>query len=250
MQALYTTNLFMHATAGAIGLVSMFVPLLCKKGSRLHRGAGWVFTAAMATVAVTGVLMALSWVLVPLQVKPPSRVLDAAEQARYLSMLRTYALFFGFLAVLVGSATWQGIVAIRQRRRSIAWGNSVDRGFAAALLGLGALLLLVGISEEQPLLIGFGGLGLFNGVGDLRFYRQMKRERGAWLLRHVQAMLGGATAATTAFAVQVVGRTLSNNGLESWGILAWVVPGVLGMLTSVAWSRRVRRMMTPGYTRG
>src|SRR5690606_30320687 len=104
----------------------------------------------------------------------------------------------------------------RQRRGAIAWGNPIDLGFAWVLLGLAAVLLAVGLDQGQPLLIAFGGLGIVSSVSDLRFYRRSEHERGAWLLRHLQAMLGGATAATTAFAVQVVGRTLADSALAGW----------------------------------
>ncbi len=249
METLYIVNLVIHASAGALGLMAMCVPLLSKKGGRLHRRAGWVFTAAMATIAVTGVAMALSWVLVPLHVKPPHRALSPDELARYLSQLRVMAVFFGLLAVLVGSAAWQGIVATRQRTGVIAWGNPVDRGFAITTGALGALALLVGLAEPEPLLMGFGVLGLVGAFSDLRFYRRMKHERGTWLLRHVQAMLGGATAATTAFTVQIVDGVLRNAGYGEWSYAAWAVPVMLGTSASVLWSRRLRRSMAPGYTR-
>jgi hypothetical protein len=248
METWYDANLVLHVVAGGVGLVTMLVPLLATKGGRLHRRAGWVFTMAMGVVAVTGVAIALAWLVAPLEVKPPERALDPDAQAHYVAAVRRAGLFFGFIAVFVGSAAWQGVVATRQRRKVIAWGNPIDLGFAWATAGLAAVLLAVGVADGEPLFMAFGGLGLVSGISELRFYRRAQPERGAWLLRHLQAMLGGATAATTAFTVQVVGRMLDEGGFGEWMLVAWGLPSVLGTVLNVWWSRRTRQELARRYT--
>lgn len=249
MQSAYEATVVLHAAAGGVGLVTMLVPILARKGGRLHRKAGWVFAIAMGIVAITGLAIAAAWLVDPLGAKPPERALEPEAQERYAAMLRSAGVFFGFLAVLVGSAAWHGVVATRQRRGVIAWGNPIDRGFAWAVAGLGAVLLGVGVTGSQPLFMAFGGLGIVNGVSDLRFFRRGTSEPGAWLRRHLQAMLGGATAATTAFAVQVVGRMLDDSGFGEWMLAAWLLPSALGTGLSVWWSRRVRPGLRPRYAR-
>jgi hypothetical protein len=250
METWYEANVMLHATAGGVGLVAMLVPLLARKGGRLHRRAGWVFTIAMGIVAVTGVGIAAAWLGDPLGAKPPEEALDPEARDRYAEGLRRAGVFFGFLAVLVGSAAWNGVVATRQRRGRIAWGNPIDLGFAWAVTGLGAVLLVGGLAWGQPVFGAFGVLGVVTGVSDLRFFRHGKNEPGAWLRRHLQAMLGGATAATTAFTVQVVGRMLDDAGFGQWMVAAWLVPVALGTGASVWWSRRVRPGLGHRYTRG
>lgn len=249
MQSWYEANVILHASAGGVGLVTMLVPLLARKGGRLHRRAGWVFTVAMGIVAITGVAIALLWLVAPLEVKPPERALDPDAQARYAAALGAAGWFFLLVAVLVGSAAWNGVVATRQRRGAIAWGNPIDLGFAWVTAGLGAVLLVMGVAKGQPLFMGFGGLGLVTGASDLRFFRHGTHEPGAWLRRHLQAMLGGATAATTAFTVQVVGRMLDDAGFGEAMLVAWMLPVVLGTGLSVWWSRRVRPAAGGRYTR-
>lgn len=252
MQSWYEANVMLHAAAGGVGLVTMLVPLLARKGGPAHRRAGWVFAAAMAIVAVTGLAIAGAWLLDPLGAKPPERALDAEAAARYAQALRRAGVFFGFIAVLVGSAAWNGVVATRQRRGTIAWGNPIDLGLAWTVTGLGVVLLAVGVAWGQPLFMAFGGLGLVSGVSDLRFLRRVdaQQQPGAWLRRHLQAMLGGATAATTAFSVQVVGRMLDDAGFGEWMLVAWLLPVGLGTGLSVWWSRRVRPGHGRRYARG
>lgn len=248
MEIAYQGVLRAHIAAGAVGLLSMLVPLLAAKGSRLHRRAGWVFVAAMAAVSLTGLLIALGWLLAPLQVRPPSRAVSPEAIERYASMLRSTGVFFAFIAVFVASACWQGIVATRQRRGTIRWGNPVDRTFAWLSIGLGAAVGMVGLSKLDPIFIGFGALGVYGGLTDLRFYRRAEFGPGTWVLRHLQAMIGGATAAVTAFTVQGLGRTLERSGHGEWLLVAWTVPVVLGMLASHLWTRRMRRVVDGTYT--
>lgn len=239
MQTWYEANLTLHIMAGTVGLVSMFVPMIARKGSRVHRRAGWVFVVAMAMVALSGLGIAAAWLTVPLQARPPERPLSPEQLDRYASSLRTMGVFFGFIGVIVAGSMWQGLVALWQRRDAIAWGNPIDRGFAWATLVLGVVLLVVGGIHWNPVVFGFGVFGVVGGVGDLRFYARKDRPKNTWLLRHLQAMLGGATAATTAFTVQAVGRVLSESGNGQWLMLAWGLPPVLGTLLAYRWSRRV-----------
>lgn len=254
MPTWYAANLTAHVVAGALGLLTMLVPLLARKGGRLHRRAGWVFVVAMGLASITGLVIGLSWLAAPLTVRPPSRPLDPEEAAAYASSLREMGLFFTFIGVLVGSSLWHGIVALRQRTGKIAWGNPIDLGLAWISIALGSVLLVVGTLDFNPVLLGFGVLGTFGGISDLRFHRRETHERGAWLFRHLQAMLGGATAATTAFTVQFVGRALTEGGYGSgWLLAAWGLPPALGILATHLWTRRVRRdgsSPRPGYTRG
>lgn len=243
MPSLYQIDVFLHALAGGVALVTMGVPVATRKGGRLHRVAGWVFVVAMAIVAVTGVGISLAWLIDPLGIRPPEQALAPADAARYAEGLRKAGLFFGFLALLVGASAWNGVVAIRRRRGTLAWGHGIDRAFAWAVTGVGALLLLAGVAWRAPIFMAFGGLGLAGGVADLRFYRAGRSDAQVWLRRHLQAMLGGATAATTAFAVQVVGRMLEDT-FGAWMVVVWLLPPALGTGLSVWWSRRV------GYARG
>lgn len=246
MPSLYEIDVMLHASAGGVALVTMALPLVARKGGRLHRVAGWVFVVALAIVAVTGVGISLAWLLDPLGTKLAGHAHAPAEAAQAAAGLRQAGLFFGFLALLVGVAVWNGVVAIRRRRGTLAWGHRVDRACAWALTGGGALLLLAGVAWRAPIFAAFGGLGVVGGVADLRFYRVGRADAQVWLRRHLQAMLGGATAATTAFAVQVVGRMLGET-FGAWMLAVWLLPVALGSGLSVWWTRRVEAGRERGY---
>ena len=54
----YSPLLLLHITGGTVGLISGFVTIALRKGSRRHRIAGFVFVAAMLTMASIGAYLA------------------------------------------------------------------------------------------------------------------------------------------------------------------------------------------------
>ena len=72
----------------------------------------------------------------------------------------------------------------------------------------------------------------------MKFVRHPPDARGAWLLRHLQSMLGGATAALTAFCVLGLRRVWPELG--EYALFFWIAPVVLGTVGSIAWTRVYR----------
>ncbi|PRQ08531.1 hypothetical protein [Enhygromyxa salina] len=247
MKLVYDINLFIHAAAGLLSLVVLAIPLVAKKGGQLHRRAGWVFTIAMAVVALTGLGLALAWALVPLQVKPLDADASAERIAAATRSLRAFGLFFATIGLMSGAAVWHGISAIRINKAQTARATFVIIDHLAwALLGLfGLALLLLGLRVSMPLFSLFGALALFNAVSDARFLLRPPNRKSAWLIRHLQAMLGGATVAITAFAVLVLRRYLDPSG--GFQLAFWLVPVAFGTFGTIAWTRIWQRRL--GYGR-
>ena len=240
MQTAYASVLLVHAVAGLCALAALPLPLIARKGSRLHRRAGWVFVAAMAGVALTGLVISTTWLLAPLTVQPRGDR-SPAELAAIAAQIRGYGLFFNTIAVMSGAAVWQGIAALRRSRAQRPRRRRWDLGIAVAPILSGALLLILGLVRGEALFIGFGALASFGGVGDLRAVLRDARDPKSRILRHLQAMLGGATAALVAFCVLVLRRHLPQ--LASYDLLFWFVPAALGVFGTVAWTRVWRKRL-------
>lgn len=252
MQLAYDINLVIHALAGLIALVALAGPLVSKKGGRVHRRIGWVFSAAMAVIALTGLGLALSWMIAPLAVEPLAfspipRDASVEQIASRERSVRAFGLFFATIALMAGTAVWQGISAVRLREPRPAsdrrWFGICDH-LAWILPGVAGLGLLVpGIRYEQPLFLGFAALALFNSITDARFVIRPLDQAGAWLIRHLQAMLGGATVAVTAFTVLTLRRYVAPEaGLQ---FVFWAIPVFLGVGATVIWTRIYKRRL--GY---
>lgn len=219
-----------HITAGATGLVSMLGALVAPKGSASHRRVGWVFALAMATTSATGLAVALSWIAVPGLVK--TLPADPALAAGAVKQLRAAGFFFLVLSLVTAQAIAFGLLASRHRRADPSK-HPLGRGIST-VLGLVALAALgVCITDFDPFLAVGGGLGLINAVRSLR----PSRVPIPWLRTHIQAMLGGCTAATTAFTVQLSSRLTTESIAMAF---AWTVPVALGMIASSVWTRKLR----------
>lgn len=244
MQLAYQVNLFIHAVAGLVALAVLPVPLIAKKGRKTHRVVGWVFTVAMAIVALTGLGLALAWLIDPLQFKPAPAHASTEQLAAVVRSYRAFGLFFVAIAMLAGSAVWYGITSVplaRARRVRGRWSMVLDHGFYSASLATGATLLIVGLSAVQPLFIAFGLLAIISAIEDARCVRRPPTEPKAWLIRHLQAMLGGATAAITAFSALTLRRYMpESSGFE---IGYWLIPVALGTTATIVWTRKVRATM-------
>ena len=220
----YDALVAVHATAGGVGLLSMLVTLVAAKGTRSHRRIGGIFAMSMAVTSATGLLVALILSAFPEVARP-----TASEAA--LQQLRVAGVFFAVISLVTGQAIAFGVLAPRDRSHSPhrhPLSRTINALLAAASLGA----LVLGIPSMHPYLLVAGGLGLVNAVRASR-----DEPQSSWLRTHVQAMLGGCTAATTAFTVQTVSR-LSPESLVA--ALAWTVPVALGMFATAVWTRRLR----------
>ena len=93
--------LYLHIAGGSAALLSMFIPLVARKGGRTHRRSGWVFVGGMSLVSVTAL---------------------ALSAARYLfdprPEAKAFALFLFYIAILTGSAVSTGVRVLRTKDRT------------------------------------------------------------------------------------------------------------------------------------
>lgn len=216
----------------------MLVALVAAKGTAAHRRVGWVFACAMALTSLTGIVLSLSWIAIPGAIR--SLPTDPVQAAAAVERLRAAGLFFLVLSLLTGQAVAFGVVASRNRGRD-ASRHPLTRTISWLLAACSAVALFRVVSGFDVFLLVGGSLGLLNAARCLR----PNRNPTPWLQTHVEAMLGGCTAATTAFVVQTSAR-ISAGGL--WRGLAWTVPVALGVFASAMWTRRLRnrKMVSDG----
>ncbi len=240
MPTLYGINLSLHIVAGAVSLLTVAIPLLVKKGGRLHRRAGWTFTIAMAVVAVTGLILAGFWFAMPLQVKPMPPEATVEALARRARGLRLTAPFFVLLSCMTGYAMWMGIATAR--RIDARWPRGL---FVTAILACALGVFAIGVGYGQWVFVIFGAVGSVASARDLWRLTDPAPTGQERVITHLRAMLGGATAAFTAFTVQTAGRLTDDPWLT---VVVWTAPMILGATTTRLFVRRLRRPATGGFT--
>ena len=214
------TILVLHIAAGTTALISMWVPMLAKKGARLHRNAGKVFVGAMATVSVTAVVLGGARFL-----------LDPRSEARQAG------LFLLFVSILTGAAVSSGVRVLRAKNRVGPHLHWWDLGLAGLLTVASIGAAAYGLAMGMTLFVVFAIIGLVSGGGQLAYWLRAPRSPMHWWFEHMSSMLGACIAATTAFLVVNADRW----GFGTFSIAVWLAPTVVGAPAIAIWTTYYRR---------
>jgi hypothetical protein len=218
--------LVLHIAAGSVALASMLIPVVTRKGGLVHRRAGWVFVVAMAVVSMTALLLSGARLL-----------FDPRPDARDAGF------FLLAVSLLTGNAVSTGVRVLRFKTRTTPHLHWWDTGLPAVLSVFSLALGAFGIYRGNVLFMAFAVIGLFGGIGALRYWLRAPASRLHWWFEHMGAMLGGCIAATTAFLVVNAG----NIGL--WPMVAWLSPSIIGTPATVIWTAYYRRRFSARSSR-
>jgi hypothetical protein len=179
-----------------------------------------VFVVGMTTVTLTALLLAAIRFFT-----------DPSPRGRNASV------FLFYVAILTGAAVSTGLRVLRAKRRTSPHRNPWDVGVSALLVASALAMLVFGATRRQPLFIAFAAVGLFTGGGQLRYWLRSPNDAMHWWFEHMTSMLASCIAATTAFLVVNAGRL----GFETFSIVVWLAPSVIGLPAIVIWVSSYRR---------
>ena len=211
--------LAIHIVAGSIALASMVIPIVATKGGRTHRRAGWVFVASMAVVSVTALILSTGRML-----------FDPRPEAK------DFGFFLVVVALLTGSAVSAGVRVLRFRNRVTPRLHWWDTGVPVVLAGASLVLGAYALAHGRILFVAFSGLGLLNAAGSLRYWLRAPSTPMHWWFEHMNGMLTGCIAATTAFLV------VSGDRVGIVPLVAWLGPAAIGAPAIALWTRYYRRL--------
>ncbi len=231
MLLVYAVVRALHVAGGMLGLLAMFVPLLARKGGRLHRGAGKLFAAAMIVAGISGVAMAAAWLAAP----------RAFTAEATVGTLRANAVFLATLGLLLLCAVQQMLRALTRKCQAAPRPSRLDLLLPAACVGAGATSVVVGVIAGAPLHLGFGALAVARAVDDLRFVLRPLSTPRAWWYQHMSGAMVAIISATTAFLVIGGQRWLRGLLAPELGWTLWVAPTLVLVPVFSAWTARWRR---------
>ena len=209
---LYNSFLFIHITAGSIGLLTGPFSIAVKKGGLAHRRVGIAFYYAMLVVASSALVLAI---------------------LHHIPFLFAVGIFSGYMNIT-------GYAILRQKRRGLLnQTGQLERVtsvlmllFSLYFLGYGIYILLE--KDYFGLVFIFFAQSSFRMLWqDWRLFKQQGVAPSTWLLVHLTRMVGTSIAAYTAFLVV--------NSSSRVSLLGWFLPTLLGVPIIVYWSRRVRK---------
>jgi hypothetical protein len=213
----YSPLLLLHIAGGTVGLISGFVTIALRKGSNRHRIAGYVFVAAMLTMASVGAYMAI----------------------RKFQLGNILGGMFTFYLVATAAMTFRPRVPLT---RLFDWSAFLFIcGVAIAELTSASKAAATpngqfGGESTGPFVV-FGCIALLAGAGDLRMLFRKTITRTQTLIRHLWRMCFGLFIA--AASVFLARPHLFPAFMQKSGALIFL--SVLPLLLMLFWFIRVRR---------
>ncbi|OKL35634.1 DUF2306 domain-containing protein [Domibacillus mangrovi] len=198
----------LHIIGGFTALFTFWLPVVTKKGGRLHRLFGWVYVGGMTMVALSAFYMGIY------------RLLDPSSSVEMFS----FSLFLLFISILSSSTVYYGIRVLRFKGRKGIHKNVLDIGFPILLLTSAICISVYGFIQEFVLLSWFPLLGVFLGATQLTYWLQKPKKNMHWWFEHFSGMLGCSIATITAFTVFGAPRLLN---IEAVSIVLWFLPTII-----------------------
>jgi hypothetical protein len=217
--------LAIHIVGGSIALATMVIPIAARKGGTLHRRAGWVFVGGMTVVSLTAFVLAAARVLT----NPTPRG-------------RSIGAFLFYVAILTAAGVSAGVRILRAKHRTTSHRNPWDIGLAATLVIASAGMAVWGLTSGRALFAAFSVIGFATGGSQLAYWLGTPTHPMHWWFAHMSTMLGSCIAATTAFLVVNAGRL----GLETFGLVVWLAPTIVGAPAIALWTAYYRRQFSRG----
>lgn len=206
----YKIILLIHVAFGFSALATGIVPMVAKKGGKVHKFWGNVYYWSMFGVFITTLML--------FALRPEQLMLQ----------------FFLCIAVLSFYFTFSGD-RVLQMKKSATQATVLDRVAASLALACGLAMLgyaIYGVIGLQNYFIAilftvFGTLVSVNAREDLRlFFGKIESEKMHWYFGHITKIMGAYIATVTAFLVNMT-RYLPEDASVYLQLIPWLAPGVL-----------------------
>jgi uncharacterized membrane protein len=199
-----------HAIAGALALLVLAIPLISKKGGKLHVKAGWIYICAMVFVGVSAFIIT------------PWRVFF--DPAKTVSS-ENFSIFLFFISIFTLSAISYGLTSLKSKQRKAPSRSVIHLGPPIATMLVGLIVQIIGFKSQNVLLMAFPFLGHTTSKSQLQCWLKTPTEKMHWWYAHMNGMFVACIATITAFLVTAVPRIWP--GPISNSPILWIAPGVI-----------------------
>lgn len=207
----------LHILAGTVALAGFWTAATLRKGHGAHPIVGRVFMTAMASVAATGVPLAIFILL------------------RGRPITATVLLY---LVVITITPAWLAWRAIRDRGDWKRYTGAVFKGLAVLNLVAGVAVLVVGVRVENLLLMSISLIGVVTGVLMFHGVRREPTDRRWWIVRHYVAIIGAGIATHVTFLNLGLVRLLPEGYGATAQRLSWIVPFAVAIAARIYLDRK------------
>ncbi|MDP2715405.1 hypothetical protein [Rheinheimera sp.] len=233
MLTLHTTLLYLHIALGAVALLLYWLPVIARKGSKLHINAGKVFYYLMLIVSGSGIVLSLLGLYDPVGIYTAGKHMTTEQIQRMLIWRIPVSQFLLLLSLL----TWvtvrhaMGVLRAKSDRRMLRrW---FYQGPVLLLFPTALYVAYQGITLGMPLLIIFAVVS-FITASTISFYvyKAEIQPRG-WIIEHFSSMVGSGIAVYTAFFAAGGRRMLAEILPGQWQLVSWLAAPVIGITAMI-----------------
>lgn len=206
--------IYIHAFFGGIGLITGIGSIVVKKGGKLHKRMGKLFSIGMITSSL--ISLPICWM--------------PKHQNIFLFLI---GLFTIYLVV-------SGNRALSFKTKPKA--DLTDKIISGTMLFCSVIMISIGLYCQLNqiangiLFTFFGGFGLFMTVKDFIFFKNFSETNRNWLSKHIGKMMGALIASITAYIVA---------GLGIGSLIAWIMPSILGTFYIIYWNKKIEPKAKP-----
>ncbi len=225
IELIHKTLLWIHIPFGTLSLILFWIPVGVKKGSDLHRKAGWYYFISMWIVLATAILMSVTNTLM----------------GNYMA-----AMYLGYLAIITAYPLWYSYEILNQNKE---WSDryfNIRKVFVTLLFLTGTGMFLLGAIKFKfqgmgTMMVFFGLLGIPAGK-DIFMTKAKAMNQETKLKMHIQGTIISGIAAYTAFFAFGGSRILIGvlQMDHQWMVVPWIAPTLLGVIYSRYMKRKYR----------
>tara|TARA_R100001377_G_scaffold82963_1_gene63858 strand:- start:375 stop:1019 length:645 start_codon:yes stop_codon:yes gene_type:complete len=208
MEDIINIAIYTHAFFGGVGLITGIGSTIVKKGSKIHKQMGKLFSIGMITSSVISI--PISWM--------PN------HENLFLFVIGVFTIYL----VLAGNRA-----LIFKTKTKANW---IDKTISGTMLLFSTFMIAFGIylvtnsNTMSILFLFFGGFGIMLTVKDFLFYKNNEKPKNAWLIAHLGKMNGALIASITAFIIAGIGIN---------SLIAWISPTLIGTVYIIYWKRKM-----------
>lgn len=235
---LFETLIGLHIATGVPGLIAFWVPIAVKKGSRLHKFWGRIFTVTMLMTAVFAAAMSTASLLAPMATHP--HLVSHPEFSDPALVRGIFGWMMLYLAILTINLAWYGWSCVLNKNAHEKNRHWINMALQVILTVAAVNCALQGLRLGQPMMVGISFVGFATVATNLRFLLKHRPGPLDWLLEHIKAIVGTGISVYTAFFAFGAVRLMPELALTP---LLWSIPLVVGLALIIYHQSKVRQRL-------
>ncbi len=233
-----------HIVTGSVGLITIWIPVVGRKGGRNHRRFGQLFINALLATGLTALAIATTTLFDPVATHPHLSNHDVFGDPQMISVIFGWMMLY--LATLTVNLAWHGRLALMHRTNHAATGTPVNFALQVLLTVAAGNCLLQGYWSDQIMVMAMSLVGFATVATNLWFIFKPQPRRHDYIKEHIKSLVGAGISVYTAFfafgAVRLMPELALTPGL-------WAVPLVTGLILIIYHQQATtRRFQARGAT--